>query len=347
MEYKILVKDKDGTYLGEFENFRDLSFGKKLNEYGECTFSVPVKDPKINSLIALRKYEVEIYQCEEFTEQTKIWAGEQASRVATITENGDDWVDITCYSYLEMLNHRFTVAEKIYAIEDYMDSGDIAWDLINTTQSETNGDLGITEGDIEPTIVREIYYYNQNIMNALMDLANMTYGFDFDINDDKEFNVWATKGVDRSEDVQLILGKNVDSCTIVEDFTNPCNRSLILGTDYSSNDLLRIETDNEASQGSILLRESIENNSDVTDTESLNYLGGALLRKYKQPILSISVSLIKNSGIKISDFSVGDTVRAIIKKGIYNFNLQMRVHEWNFKLNEDKTEDLSLTLSIL
>lgn len=347
MDYKILVKDSDGTYLGEFGVFKELRFGKKLNNYSQCSFDVPVKDPKSTSLYAPRRYLVDIVQCELFTVQTIIWSGEQASRVAELTSNGDDWITITCFSYLEQLNHRFTVAERIFDITDGMDSGDIAWTLIDETQADVNGDLGLTLGVIEPTIIRELKLYNANIMQTLLDLSNMTYGFDFEINDSKVFNVYATKGVDLSSDIQLILGKNVESATIVEDMTNPGNRAIILGQTYDGASMLRIERDDLDSQEAVQLREFMESQGDVSDQDSLEYEGDTILRKYKQPIQSLNIKLVKNSGLKISDFSVGDTVRAIIQKGIFNYDVQMRIHQWDFTLNADKTEELSLLLSIL
>lgn len=347
MEYKILVKDSDGTYLGEFGVFKELKFGKKLNNYGVCTFKVPVKDPKSDSLYAPRRYEIEIYQCEPYTVQTKIWAGQQAFRVAELTENGDDWINITCYGYLEMLNHRFTLAERIFALVDGLDSGDIAWTLIDETQDDTNGDFGITVGTIEPTIIRELKLYNANIMQTIIDLSNMTYGFDFELNDDKEFNVYATKGVDLSGDIQLILGKNVSSATIIDDFTNPGNRAIIIGQTYDGASMLRVERNDLDSQTSIKLREYLESQGDVSDQDSLEYEGDAILRKYKQPIQSISINLVKNSGVKISDFSIGDTIKVVIEKGIYQVSTQMRIHQWDFSLNDDGTEDLKLLLSIL
>ena len=347
MDIRILVKNKEGTYIGEFSRFRNLKFGKRLNNYGTCTFDIPVNRPELNKLISLRNYEIEIYLCETNTVQTLIWAGEQASRLANLTDTGDDWATITCYTFLEMLNHRFTVAERIFVIEDEMDSGDIAWTLIDETQADDYGDLGFTQGDIEATIIREVKYYNQNIMNAIIDLANMTYGFDFDINDEKEFNVWAIKGVNRSDDIQLILGKNVKSAVITDDFTNPGNRALILGTDLTDSSLLRVERNNANSQSAIKLREYIDSQADISDEDSLEYLGDAILRKYKQPVLSISVTLVANAGLYPKDFSVGDTVKVRIKKGIYDFNIQMRIHEWDFSLGGDKKEYLGLVLSIL
>lgn len=514
MYFKILVKDNDGTNLGEFDKFKDLSFGDKLNNYGECSFSVPVLDPKSNSLYAPRRYRVEIFLCEEFTVQTKIWAGEQANRSSELTSNGDDWIEITCYGYLELLNHRFTVAERIFEIEEAIDAGDIAWSLIDESQASVSGDtgltlptetdtqtvpsgkvwddsggnfntdlgsgenqtdylmfkdynfnipptatikgvqvqikgyqdkgtldhycydtyvklikgnviastnkgnnvdsylavgtvntyggefddwsesltpaivndegfgvaisfvghgsiiniddiyeaqiivyyeiigdetsdFGITRGVVEATIDREIKYYNQNIMQAIIDLSNMSYGFDFDINSDLEFNVYGTKGVDLSDTIQLIFGKNIESCNITDDFSNPGNRAIVLGQSFDGGELIRVERDDLDSQSVIKLREYLESQSDGSDEDNLTAMGDVVLRKQKQPIRSITVKLVKNSGIVPSMFSVGDSVRVIIKKGIYDIDAQMRIHQWDFKLNSDSTQDLSLLLSIL
>lgn len=53
IEYRILVKDHNNIAIGEFPVFRNLKFSKRLNNYGECSFEVPVSDPAIRSLVAL------------------------------------------------------------------------------------------------------------------------------------------------------------------------------------------------------------------------------------------------------------------------------------------------------
>ena len=91
-----------------------------------------------------------------------------------------------------MFNNRYTDAVVEYASTD---AGEIAWDLIDNSQNQTNGDLGITKGIIETTQNRDRTYYNQNIMEAIVNLSNVIGGFDFEFTHNKVFNVYAVKGL--------------------------------------------------------------------------------------------------------------------------------------------------------
>ena len=117
MEYKIIVKDSSDNKLGEFGIFRNLQFNKRLNNYGSCSFEVPVTDDKIKSLIALRQYTVWVYRVENGTELL-VWAGEQASRQGKLDERGDNWCTLYCYDWLEQLNSRYTPDEVVYTNVD-------------------------------------------------------------------------------------------------------------------------------------------------------------------------------------------------------------------------------------
>lgn len=514
MAYRIIVKDKSGNKLGEFEKFTGLKFNKRRNNYGSCSFKVPADYPKLNSLYAPR-----VYECYIYSDDTLVWAGEQASRVANLQADKNNWAEITCYTWLEMFNHRFTAAERIYDVADGTDSGEIAWDQINSSQKQltghttggvrrrlnvdltpgaykhwtndygsyfidfgspggrtdylkffnfnqmtpfdipddavitgvkvsvkgyqdkgsesnfcydryvqlivggvvqatnrgedidsflspdtvktyggsldawgltltpamvkaddfgvalayygsgsiiniddayeaqievfyaisesTDADLGVTKGVIERTIIRELKYYNQNIMEAIIDMSEMEYGFDFEINDNKVFNVYVQQGSDKTDDIRLEYGVNVESAEIVEDMTNPGNRAIVLGQSFDGADLLRVEKNDIPSQASTKLREYLVNQNDVSDADSLDYLGNAVLRKYKQPVLSINLNLVKNANVTAKDIGLGDVVKTNIHSGIYEIDVDMRINEYSVGVDDDGSEQLSILVSIL
>jgi hypothetical protein len=336
IEYKILVKDGSGNNLGEFETYRSLQFGKRLNNYGECTFEVPANDEKLTSLIALRVYTVWIYRNGDL-----FWAGEQATREGVLNERGGNWVTIHCFDWLEQLNSRYTVAEKEYT---FTDAGLIAWDLINTTQADTNGNLGITKGTVDETTPRDRIYYNQNVMEAIISLANMTDGFDFEINTSKIFNVSSMIGIDRSDSIILEYGINMKTCRITEDFSKPSTRAIVLGTTSASSDQIRTETDDAGAQATYGLREFVYNEMEVCEPETLVSRGEAVNRQNNAPLIKIGFDLVRKTTPTIADFALGDIIRLIIKNGVYNIDDSFRVYEWQVVYNSDNTETLSLVL---
>lgn len=334
--YRLVVKDGSGNNLGEFERYKNLRFTKRLNNYGECSFSVPVNDPKIASLIALRIYTVHIYR-----DELLLWAGEQAVRQGALDDKGGNWATITCYDWFEQWFSRYTAEEVTFT---GIDAGQIAWDMIDTAQGEANGDFGITEGTIEATQNRDRTYYNQNIGEAIVNLSNIINGFDFEINTSKVFNVASVIGVDRSDEIRLEYGINVRSIRITEDFSKPVNRGIVIGDSGVLAEPLRVERDNVTSQGIYKIREDLSNEMSVSETETLEEKGDAMLRKFQEPLIKISMEIVRSTTPTIADFAIGDIIKLIIKTGIYDMNENFRIYEWGVSWDQNDTETLSLTL---
>lgn len=335
IDYKIIVKDSSGNNLGEFDTYRNLKFGKKMNNYGMCSFEVPSKNTKVSSLIALRKFKVYIYR-----DRVLRWAGEQAIRQGDLNEKADNWSTIICYDWLEQLNSRFTVAEVIY---EYQSGSDIITDLIANTQAEDS--LGITEGEIEETTWREKTYTNQNILEAIKSLANLSNGFDFEINNFKVLNIKNFIGIDRSDEIVLEYGVNVKSVNITEDFSKPATRAIVLGRTGEVSDQVRVERDDATQQTEYGLREYLQSNMEVSDIENLEDLGDSILRKNGSPLLKVNLDIVRGVSPTIDDFALGDIIRVKIKEGIYNIDEVFRIFEWKIDYDTDGTETLSLVLS--
>ncbi len=334
--YTIKVKNKAGDILGEFNVYRNLKFGKRINNYGTCSFDVPVSGDKTDELIALRIYTVWIYRDADL-----IWAGEQATREGKLDDKGDNWVTIQCFDWLEQLNARYTANEVIFST---IDAGDIAWSLINTSQLKTNGDFGFTEGTIEPTMDRDRTYNNQNIMEAIINLANVINGFDFEINSSKQFNVYQHIGVDRTSTIILEYGVNVTNMHITEDFANPVNTAIVLGDSGVDVEATRVDTIDSVSGVQYGLREGLLNEMSVTDLDTLTEKGEALNRKYGTPLMKMDLGIVRSTTPTIVDFALGDLIRVKVKRGIYDIDRSFRVYEWSVSYNDDNTETLSLVL---
>lgn len=521
--YRILVKDQDGVLLGEFEKFRNLKIGKRLNNYGTASFEIPVTDPKADSLVSLRKYTIEVYY-EVDAGSTLVWAGEQALREGSLDNAGDNWCTIYCFDWLEQLNSRFTRVTRVFS---QVDAGEIAWTLIDETQLQLrdyalglgpsfpldgvdsletsfddqqtwgflasvpfyqsfiapmtgklnkvfiltdeddspvigdrvvsiytdtgsdapnaqisgsqvsmtinddglanmfwievdyseldvqvtegtkywlrvgwtagtgnngsptwrfkdsfitgrveipgdpdaeaelvgydfccrfefigstaddadNGSFGITQGTIETTIDRDRAYFNQNIMEAIINLSNVLSGFDFEITNEKVFNVYVVKGEDKTEEVVLEYGVNIESVKVVEDFVKPTNRAIVLGQSTDDlNQLVRIERDDTALQDIYKVREGLMSEMDVSETNTMNEKGDAMIRKYGTSLFKIDINMASVLSPNITEFSLGDSITLIIKSGIYNIREQFRVFEWEVTFNDNNVEKLTLIL---
>jgi len=332
--YTIKVKDGSGNYLGEFNRFKDLRFGKRMNHYGTASFKIPVLDPKAASLVALRIYTVEIYR-----DSVREWAGEQAMRSADLNEDGDNWLTLTCFTWFEQLFSRFTGSLRTFSA---VDAGQIAWTLIDESQDDDS--FGFTEGDIDTTMPRDRKYENKNIGEAIVELTNVINGFDCQINDSKAFEVFASQGVDRS-DIILEYGRNIKSMTITEDFSQPINRAIILGSTGNPADALRVESEDATSITLYKLREAVFSEMTTSDTTTLEEKGEAVIRKNKSALFKVTLDLVRGTTPNIDQFALGDTIRLLVNYGTYNIDELVRIYEWNISYNDDDTEKLELVIS--
>lgn len=505
-------EDKSNFFIGEINNFKNLVFNKRLNNYGTCRFDILVDDTEANALISLCEYQVYIYKVTS-TGDVLVWSGEQRRRTGDLKENHNDWCTIYCYDWLYALKDRYTAKSVIYngvqeesspllgtistisvsgghpwientdlgrlvyipsgstlAITDYIksnnfgfdipsnaiikgvkvriktfqdgsenkdtevklviggtiqstnrgndsdvfddsfpyvvyggiddlwgyeltpdiinspdfgiafsytcnpnnvfvavdvtlcpeitvyyvignvvdisDAGAIAWDLIKTSQLKTNGNLGITEGNIATTQDRTRTYNNQNIMEAIVNLSEVINGFDFEITNDKVFNVYTIKGDDLTDSLILEYGRNLQSVSIDEDFTTPCNNAIVLGEVIDGTELTRVDRPDTTTQAKYKLREMVLSADNVIDADTLNEKGDAMLYKYKEPLIKITFEVIRGM-IDVTQFSLGDLIRLIIKKGCYNIDSTYRIFEWTVDHENDNTEKLSLILGEL
>ena len=510
-------EDKSNFFIGEINNFRNLLFGKRLNNYGTCRFDILVDDTEANALISLCEYEVYIYKVTS-TGDVLVWSGEQRRRTGKLVENHDDWCTIYCYDWLYTLKDRYTASEVRYAdvfidqntgltlptaafnntnigtigwsnednilvdddnfaavdfggtekvtyylagsysfsipsdatitgikaivsvfndkgdpshyakdttvnlvhygtgfsenrgnnedqstsltnveyggendlwgvewtpamindaenfflnlsytgdgsiikvnyikliiyysvrdITKVTDAGAIAWDLIETSQLKSNGNLGITEGTIATTQDRTRTYNNQNIMEAIVNLSDVINGFDFEITNDKVFNVYTVKGTDLTDSLILEYGRNLQTVSIDEDFTEPCNNAIVLGEVIDGEDLSRVDRPDTTTQAKYKLREMVLSADNVIDENTLNEKGDAMLYKYKEPLIKVTFEVIRGT-VDITQFSLGDLIRLIVKKGCYNIDSDYRIFEWTVDHESDNTEKLSLILGEL
>jgi hypothetical protein len=339
--YRILIKDENGNFIGEISGFKNLKFGKRLSNYGQASFDIQANSDKAAELVSLRQYSIWIYYQKDAV-STLVWSGEQAMREGNLDNAGNNWCTIYCYDWLEQLNSRYTASEKFF---DGVDAGQIAWTLIDDTQDQTNGNLGITQGTIQTTVPRDRHYYNQNIMEAIVNLSNVLSGFDFEITNDKVFNVKNVIGTDKSNEIIIKYGHNVESVKIVEDFVHPTNRAIIIGQSTDDlNDLIRVERNNLTSQSEYKVRESLTSEMEVSETTTMEDKGDAVLRKYQYPLISVDINFSSLPEPNITQFGLGDALRFIVKSGIYNINEAYRVFEWTITFDSNNVGKLNLIL---
>lgn len=335
--YQILVKNKDGETIGEFTEWFNLRFSDRLNNYGECSFDVPVTSTELQLLTALRRYDVFIVR-----NGVTVWSGQQATRTVDLEANSPQMLTITCYSFFEMLNARYTLP---YVRYDQEDQGAILKDLVDTSQGEdAASDFGFTFASIPATVDRNREYSNYNIMEAFINMSNVINGPDFWIDHDKVIHIVPYRGIDKSATVVLEWGINILTASIQEDFSSPANRAIVIGSGFGSSQVIAEYTD-EAAKETFSLREQRLSETDVSDIDNLEAKGEAFVNVYKNALVTIDFAQIPNTIPTFGSLAIGDAVRIKIKEGIYDINNVFRIYGYKVAIGDTGEENISYLVS--
>jgi hypothetical protein len=97
----------------------------------------------------------------------------------TWDSDGRNTKQVTAVCYRRLLAARHLTTNLSFV---GVSQGDIVWDLIQHTQAQTNGDLGITLTSAGPTVIRDReYLVGQNILEAIVDLSKAENGIAWEI----------------------------------------------------------------------------------------------------------------------------------------------------------------------
>lgn len=250
----------------------------------------------------------------------------------------DASIQIHGVGYLDLLSNR-------YVTKDYTNQWDtdIVEDLITTTQSDTNGDLGITFGNHARLIKRDRSYERQNVKDAITNLTELIDGnFDVVIDHDKILSTYSMQGSDRTHEVQFIYPGNIRSVSIPRTGVNLFNRVIGIGSG-DGNDQVRSVQDDNTSQLNFGLHEEIRNWNSTLTQQTLDDNARARLKKVSN-MLEIPQINVSGKDFDLSSYGIGDRVFVNIKD--FNFlntiNGNYRIERIDVSIDENQAEDIKL-----
>jgi hypothetical protein len=337
--YTIEIRRKDGEVLGDFTNWRSLTFTKRLNDFGVCQFDIHIEDQSLLTLLGLRVLDVYVKR-----NNTVVWAGEQVGVYGTIQTNSANWFTIIAYDWFEQLYHMYT--EPFIRFEQEPQA-EILQTLLTNFQNKTDGDLGFTFGTVSDQTLRDREYSNHNLADVWMQMTEVIGGPDFIIKNNKEIDILDSVGADLSASLVLSYPDNIKMAVINTDFSKIANEVIALGAGSGSSQLRAVETD-AVNRGHYGLRQSRINETDISILSTLQSKAQEDLRKRKNPLMKVDITQLPQSQPTFGSINLGDIIRVRIKKGFLNINNRFRVYGWENKIQEsDKNEQISYTINIL
>lgn len=262
--------------------------------------------------------------------------------------NQDDTFTATvkCTGYLNLFKDRYVTASYTG-----MERVAIACAIINLTQSQTNGSLGVTLNSSQYSTGftdSQRTYSMSNVKSSLQNLANISdYPFDFNFRYDKVFNTYSEIGADRSGDISFIYGGelgNVKSFSMDRDASQLFNK--IYGIGSGIGDAALTSTAGDAtSQLNYYLREEIAQFNSVVIQDTLDRNTATELAVHKD-ILSLPKITVVTPQLSGKWISVGDKINIRVNDHTWldDINGKYRVEQMSVSVDDNDLETITYTV---
>ena len=300
--YTVLVGPAAGPPAQELD-FISWSWSRSLDD--GCTFSFEAQydTPGVETVEELAS-DIWVYRGATLQQRFRIVSVEQSWDV-----NGSSTIAVTGACYRRMLGSRHVQSYLNYV---NVSQGAIIWDLIQHTQSQTNGNLGITLGSAGPTVLRyRDYAAGKNILDAIKDLTQSQNGPSWEINGNLQLNVTTQYGY-TTRTVPLQLGANLISLQRPSGAAAFANVGMVAGGAGSTISIANSATLASDARGRWEAFMSVSETATATLSEQANGLVNAGL----SPSESWRLSVDPNSFLAEAEFTVGDLVPIVRPAGI-------------------------------
>lgn len=271
------VMTSAGVPAGEAE----IHYTKTLNGPGGIEFSIPID----SAICTDANFKVGARELHLYRDSTLVWTG------LLVSADVSGWaIRFSGLGFWHLFRKRLVVSDLLF---DGVDQLDICWNLINHTQSQTGGALGITRYSSTPSgVTRTAVYCVENkviVADAIEQFSGADDGFDFELTPTKQFRTYFPR---RSVTTAIALNtdSNIRDFSMVRDATDLVTEARATVDAKSCNPPTVITaTDSSARTTYGLLQVPVDEQSD--DSALLQGLVSEELRINKQPRLSLRASL--------------------------------------------------------
>lgn len=344
MQFRVFIQNSDGSEKWEVP-YKSFSFSEELNVDRKAKFVFSdealsgVADVYgITSEYIISAAYREVYIVDSFG--NTVYSGFLDEPDVSGDKNGNSETTVTSRGFFSLLLKRIVSSLTQYSGQDM---SDIAWDLISDTQALTYGDFGITRGADPTTVNRDrTYQVGDIIAEAVQKLSNNNIldGFDFDVNHQKQFNVfYPTKGTSRPN-VRLEYGHNIQTFSVRKTgILSMCNQVTVFGQDQGGEMPMEVRNADNAYKSAYFLLQDTLSEKDVSVAQTLQDKGDEYLEDNKTPRKEIDLT-VEYEAPDFATYDVGDTLPVKISKGSVSIDDNYRLRKRT--VNDDGTVYLTL-----
>lgn len=327
--------------IGTLRNTHSRQLEVDLNKSGSASGWAPMTDPIVPYVYPWSTCLIANYNTSE-RESFTFWSGPFNSRNTDMAANQ---VSFTALDWFERLMHLTLKDLTLQFVTE--DAGAIATALLAKAKA-LDPNMPITMGICELTQLRTISYaLDQNIGQAIIDLANLEDGYDWYVSPvDRTLNIVAQRGLvlpsvrwtfiadGLSENSNLAnCVENVDGSTLANDVIARGQGNSGEETDSASQD----------EYGVFMVTDSL---SDVVDVSILEAYAAAEVAYLAQPRTTYTLTPKPNSSARVPklfrDFDIGDTTFLTARREFIDItNLATRVFGATLAISDVGTETIT------
>jgi hypothetical protein len=355
MVWHLIVADAHGNALEEVVNATARQFMFLLRDTSTVTFTMNAMDDQADAIVELQT------DCILYRDTQLLYRGRFGSSSDTLGSPGGQaaggepdahTVQFSAIDYRGML--AFRIIPDPDTIYTGMAQEDIAWTMINTSETRLPGAFGVTRGTGLPSVQRTYTATAGSLVGDNINaVSQLDAGFDWAIDPTLKFNTWPipSQGVynqlgrGNAQGMTLVYGDNVMAAQRTRDATKYANLIRYTGGTPSGANTPLVSTVNIASnpmyEANFNLRsrwEAIDSNTNLMDQASNDAaaLGDLVLRAAAIPAYTLTLTPgWWNPGI----LWLGDLVNVIVVHGRLNENFIGRVSEVDVYLGDDAGEE--------
>lgn len=343
-KYTIELYSRQGLLIADITRLAtNVAFTLQRNTAEQLSFSLDINafealcaEIGINPTSILSPYQTDV----KVKRNGEYLFGTQVGDITGTLGETTGTIDVRCFGYFNLLIDRYLTVS--YAD---IDATDIAWNLIDMTQSQTNGDLGITYGPNQTTTRDRVRNYErQNVRDAIYNLTKLIDGnFDFEITHDKKWNTYAQIGSDKSSELEFIYPGNITGITVTRNGLALFNEIIGVGSGFGSEALESIQEDND-SQLNYGLHQKVVSFNSVSQQDTLDQNTEAEL-SLRKDLLELPSFSVNGEDFNLNDIHIGDRVTLRIQQhpffntvdGIY------RIEKIEVNIDENEAEEIKIT----
>lgn len=351
--YRVILRNRDGHTLADLTGrARDRRISRARNEADDIQWALDLAEyerfcRKINvhplSLLVPFQTEVVIKRL-----GVTVAAGYLVWRQPDLSTSGDI-MSIRATGFLNLLKKRRTEDPQIF---ENMNRADIAWQLINYSQSKgPYWDFGITKGTIVTVGAPYSRQFQREIIKGcLTELATVDDApYDHAITPDKVFNTYAPLGERRQNAIFEYPG-NITRLQAPFDGSDIVNQLYGYGSGSGTQAGLGAIKDDPNSQSQYYVQEDKFQDSGNIDVDSLGKKTQSEVTDKSQPfeIPIFEVNPSRGSLLLGQDYDIGDYVRVKTRsyKSVEHLNNFFRFERYDLTVDDKDNEKLKPYMSI-